>query len=297
MNDPRPSRPARARAAAERRREQPAQRIDPRINKRRIAVLRARGRRRLRVTAAALIVVALAGAAFWASHTHLMDVDRIVVSGVESDDLDAVLASSGVDVGSPMLYLDVDSTEFAVESLPWVRSALVRRDWPSTVRITVWPRVPSAVVPAAHDRAAVIDPNGYVIGWAPEAPDAAQPHARLPYVSVPFAGRLGDIHSAAAGPLAVVAAMPEDLRDWVAAVTLAGDPGADRATAPGGIGLELVGGATVVLGEPVLIDDKISALRAMLARAELECITTIDVTMPDIATVTRLPAASACSSS
>ena len=42
-----------------------------------------------------------------------------------------------------------------------------------------------------------------------------------------------------------------------------------------------------MLGEPVLIDDKISALRAVLATADLECVTTIDVTMPDIATVTR----------
>ena len=98
-------------------------------------------------------------------------------------------------------------------------------------------------------------------------------------VAVPFEGQLGDIHTAADGPLAVVAAMPDDLRGWVSAVTL--DPGG------AGLGLQLSGGATVVLGTQDLIEDKISAVRAVLAGTELDCITQIDVTMPDIATVTR----------
>ena len=105
--------------------------------------------------------------------------------------------------------------------------------------------------------------------------------AGLPHVSVPFSGRLGDIHTSADGPLAVVAAMPDDLRAWVETVTL--EQGQNR------MGLELIGGATAVLGDPVLIDAKVSALRAVLAAADLACITTIDVTMPDLAPVTRHP--------
>ena len=42
-----------------------------------------------------------------------------------------------------------------------------------------------------------------------------------------------------------------------------------------------------MLGEQNLMDDKISAVRAVLAGSELDCITEIDVIMPDIATVTR----------
>ena len=146
------------------------------------------------------------------------------------------------------------------------------RDWPATVRIAVEPRVAAAVVPTPEGRTALIDTYGYAISW--EAGSTAVPH-----VSVPFSGQLGDIHTAADGPLAVVAAMPEDLRAWVETVTLDTDRGE--------MGLSLVGGATVVLGEAVLIDDKISALRAVLATTDLQCITTIDVTMPDITTVTR----------
>ena len=51
--------------------------------------------------------------------------------------------------------------------------------------------------------------------------------------------------------------------------------------------LQLIGGATVLLGEQNLLDDKMSAVRAVLAGTELDCITEIDVIMPDITTVTR----------
>ena len=258
--------------------------VDPRMKARRIAVIRAEGRRRLRVLAVVLGIVLLAAAAWGISRTPLLDVDRITVTGTGPAERAEILQNLNISVGLPMLFLDVDEAQRSVASLPWVKSAQVWRDWPATVRITVEPRVPAAVVPASAGRTALIDANGYVVGWGPESPAAPNVFdpveaVRVPHVSVPFSGQLGDIHTAADGPLAVVAAMPGDLRAWVSTVTLEADR--DR------MGLELVGGATVVLGEPVLIKDKISALRAVLATADLECVTTIDVTMPDIATVTR----------
>jgi len=246
--------------------------VDPRMKARRIAVMRAEGRRRLQVLAVASGIVLLAAAAWGISRTPLLDVDRITITGADAADRAEILRSSNVSVGLPMLFLDVDEAQRSVTSLPWVKSAQVWRDWPATVRITVDPRVPAAVVPVSADRTALVDANGYAIDWGP-AP------FEVPHVSAPFSGQLGDIHTSADGPLAFVAAMPDDLRAWVSTVTLDADH--DR------VGLALVGGATVALGEPVLIDDKISALRSVLATADLECVTTIDVTMPDIATVTR----------
>ena len=246
--------------------------VDPRMKARRIAVIRAQGRRRLRVLAVVLGIVLAAAAAWGVSRTPLLDVDRITITGTDPANRAEILKSSNASVGLPMLFLDVDEMQRSVVSLPWVGSAQVWRDWPATVRIAVEPRVPAAVVPASQGRTALIDANGYAIGWGSES-------TAVPHVSVPFSGRLGDIHTSADGPLAVVAAMPEDLRAWVSTVTLETDR--DE------IGLTLVGGATVVVGEPVLVDDKISAVRALLATADLQCVTTIDVTMPDIATVTR----------
>ena len=264
--------------------------VDPRMRARRISVMRSQGRRRLHILAVVAGMVLAAAAAWGVSRTPLIDVDRIAVTGADPATTTEILDSSNLAMGLPMLYLDVDKVERSVASLPWVRSARVWRDWPGTVHIAVEPRVPAASVPAAGGRSALIDAHGYVIAWAPPpgSPEAPVDAGRVadgsaavgvPRVSVPFPGQLGDIHTAADGPLAVVAAMPDDLRAWVTAVTLDPDLGS--------IGLELIGGARVVLGEPTLIDDKISAVRALLASTDLDCITGIDVTMPDIATVTR----------
>ena len=121
--------------------------VDPRMRARRIAVIRAEGRRRLRVLAVVLGLVLLAVAAWGISRTPLLDVDRITVTGTGPANRAEVLESSNVSVGLPMLFLDIDEAQRSVESLPWVRSAQVWRDWPATVRITVEPRVPAAVVP------------------------------------------------------------------------------------------------------------------------------------------------------
>ena len=249
--------------------------VDPRMRARRVAVLRAQGRRRLHILATLGCVALAAGAALGISRTPLMDVDRIAIGGAGADRSAEILESAGLSAGMPMLSVDLQAAERSVASLPWVRSARAWRDWPGTVRIAVEPRVPVAAVPASGGRTALIDAHGYAIDWTPSA---ALP-VGVTRVSVPFGGRLGDIHSAADGPLAVAAAMPEDLRAWVTAVTL--DADSEH------IGLQLSGGVAVILGEPDLLDDKMSAVRALLAGTELDCITAIDVTMPDIATVTR----------
>ncbi len=248
--------------------------VDPRMKARRIAVLRAQGRRRLRLLAFVVAVALIAGAAFGISQTPLLDVDRVSVGGSGARGSE-VLESTGLSAGMPMVFVDLRAAERSITALPWVKSARVWRDWPGTVRIAVEPRLPVAAVPTAGGRTVLIDAHGYAIEWAP-ASGAPEGLAR---VAVPFGGALGDIHTEADGPLAVVAAMPDDLRSWVSAVTVG--EGGER------LGLQLSGGATVVLGEPDLLDDKISAVRAVLAGTELDCITEIDVTMPDIATVTR----------
>ena len=258
--------------------------VDPRIRARRIAVARAQGRRRLHVLALVAGVAVVAAAAWGVSRTPLMDVDRIAVSGAGPGRAAEILEQSSLSAGLPMLYLDVDEAERSVASLPWVRSARVWRDWPGTVHIAVEPRVPAASVPATGGRTAMIDAHGYVIAWAPvTGPDDARfaggsDAAGVPHLAVPFSGGLGDIHTDADGPLAVAAAMPDDLAAWVTAVTVDSDDT---------VGLDLVGGASVVLGDAVLLDDKIEAVRSLLSSTDLDCITSIDVTMPDIATVVR----------
>jgi hypothetical protein len=98
-------------------------------------------------------------------------------------------------------------------------------------------------------------------------------------IAVPLSVAIGDTELKAGPGLAVVAALTADLRPWVSAVVVD----------DGDVGVELVGGVTVVMGPPVRLDDKVSAIRAVLAGVDLTCITTVDVIAPDQTTVRRDP--------
>ena len=316
--------------------------MEPRIRARRVEVLRAQGRRRLYLLLSAVLLAAALGCIWGVSRTGLLDVDSIVVSGVSGVDRAEVLREAGLSLGTAMIDLRPGDTALAIASLPWVVSADVRRQWPSTIHVQVKPRMPVAVVPAGTDTVVLVDAYGYAIsrrsgrglpiwdgdsagsGTVPSEPavgvpvssssdtgesgeqvglsaaDTAFPSdsfrsgdpflvgdslraisaAELPLILVPFDGELGDVHSDAGPGLSVVAALTEDLRSWVELIRV----GPKRE-----VSLALAGGATAVLGEPALLDDKIAALRALLAGVELECIVSIDVTMADLATVVRHP--------
>ncbi len=253
--------------------------VDPRVQARRIAVMRARGRRRLRILIVFGIILLTVAAAFGVTLTPLLDVDEIAISGVSPVRESIIAHSSEIEVDEPLLYVDTRRAQDQIAEIPWVRSVQINRDWPSAVQIEVVPRVPVAVVPGSHGRLGQIDSNAYVIGWLPAG--AATASDRLPHISVPFEGNLGGIHTSADGPIAVVLAMPTDLRHWVRTVTL--DP------TSGDVGLELYGGAIVHLGQPTLLSDKVSALRALLAGTDLRCAAAIDVAMADIPTLRRHP--------
>lgn len=250
--------------------------IDPRIRARRVAVLRAQGRRRLHLLLALVGLIALGGGAWGLTRSPALDVDHVRLQGLDPRLTDSVLAAAGVSTGTPML--DVDTAEVAgrIETLAWVESAAVRRDWPGTVRIEVTERTPVAVVPDGAG-VALVDAAGYVIGRdpLPTGPAAVD----LPVIAAPLDVELGVALVDAAPALAVVEVLPDDLHPWVEAITVSGRD----------LGLDLVGGSTVVLGEPVLLADKVAAVRAVLSGVELECLSTIDVTMADQATVRREP--------
>ena len=121
--------------------------IDPRLRARRTAVLRAEGRRRLRILILALAVMGGLVGAWAVSRSPLLDVDRVTISGVDAADAALVRRAAGVAEGEPLLGLDSTAIERAVSGLAWVAGARVHRDWPGTVSIEVVPRVPVAVVP------------------------------------------------------------------------------------------------------------------------------------------------------
>ena len=173
----------------------------------RTEVKRAEGRRRLRVLIAAVTLAGLLAGGWGLSRSALLDVDRVMISGVGGVRAGLVRQTAGVAEGAPMIDIDPGDLERAVAGLAWVEEARVQRDWPGTVDIRVTPRVPVAVAPAGDGSPVLVDAGGYVIGPAPPSPD-------LPLISVPFEGEPGAVHVKAGPGLAVVAALPADLEAW-----------------------------------------------------------------------------------
>jgi cell division protein FtsQ len=99
--------------------------------------------------------------------------------------------------GDLMLYVDVDEARARVESLPWVKSAQVRRIWPNRVQIKIEERRPIARW-LHNDRHFVIDSDGRIIGVT---------HARG-FIALPLVTGKG-APEAAASFVALVSTQPE----------------------------------------------------------------------------------------
>ena len=248
--------------------------IDPRMRRRRIEVIRSQGRRRLYILVAAGSVSVL-GAAGWAStRSPLLDVDRIEVVGARATPPADVVASSGVRKGLPLVDLDEAAALRGVVDLPWVRSASIARQWPSTVTITVVERDAVAAAPAADSRWALIDSNGQVVAWK-DSPGSLPKLAGIDPAGPPGSA----LGASAAGLLRVAAAVPDELRARLEAV-VAGDGGA--------VELKLQAGGTVRLGPPELLAEKFRSALSVLAQVDTQGLSTLDVRIPQSPVLTRL---------
>jgi cell division protein FtsQ len=149
--------------------------IDPRLRDRRVAVLRAQGRRRLRVVIALLATAMVLGSAWLLLSSPVLDVDRVTIDGARGGRIDEVAVASGIELGDPVLFVDLGGAALAIERLPWVDDARVERSLPASVTITVtrrtavaWIAVPAAAVTTAGF--ATVDGTGRVLEIVDAAP-------------------------------------------------------------------------------------------------------------------------------
>ncbi len=214
------------------------------------------------------------GAAWLASRSALLDVDNFEVNGLSTHSDADIISEAAIKYGTPLLDVDLGAVDTRVEALPWVKDARSARQWPGTLRIDVVERVPKALIPSGEGVYALIDESGVVTAktTVESAPD-------LPVIDVAFDTELGRVEKAALPGLAVVAAMPSDLRPWIQRVLVDPDTGK--------VGLDLVGSARVDLGGVSLLGDKLDAVRSVLAGADLTCLAVIDATVADLPTITR----------
>lgn len=250
--------------------------MDPRIRRRRLEVRRQEGRRRLRLLVAVGGVAVAGGAGWGATRSPLLDLDRVVVEGASHVSPDQVRLASRLRPGQALVDVDEKAVAAAVEALPWVKRATVRRRWPAQVTIGLTERAAVAATAAQDGGFALVDASGRVL----QLVDA--PHAGLVELAgLPPAGRPGTrLRAEGVDALSVAVALPPAL----AARTAGVGPAAGGA---GEVELRLSPDGTVRLGPPENLVRKFEAVAVVLAQVDLRNLAVLDVRRPDSPVLTR----------
>jgi cell division protein FtsQ len=255
----------------------PAVTVHPRMRRRRIAVRKGEGRRRLKRATLVLGVLALGVAAVAATQSPLLDVDRVTVAGIDHTTERTVLRAAAIDPDAALLGVDPGAVARRVEELPWVDRAKVTRDWPSTVRIQVTERSVAAVVQVTDARAALVDTRGRVLSIEPWAPAADPAADGAPLVLTGIGGRVAEgerLSGDARDALEVATALRERLPGVVASVSTDLDAA-------------LVEGGSVRFGSTEQLEAKVTAVKTILSDVDMSCLETLDVRVPGSPALTR----------
>jgi cell division protein FtsQ len=226
-------------------------RIDPRLRARRIAVKRQAGRRRLRWSFVAGVIVLLLAVLFGLSYTPLVSVDRVDVDGAV--EVDATLLQSVVDSakGSSIVWLDLAALRARLEADPWVRKVRVSRDWPHSVRIEIVERRPVASFAGPDGQIRVVDGDGRVLAVLSGLP------VDYPFLAVtaPNLDAGNDSPPAVLAGIAVAKVLPDELRNRVKQLDVSDD---------GQVQMELNPSGTVIMGAPSELRDKLVTVLTVL---------------------------------
>jgi cell division protein FtsQ len=246
--------------------------MDPRIGRRRVAVTREAGRRRLTVVLTLLITTAVVlGGWFWL-HTWPFTARVVTVRGAVHETDAQVLAAAGLTGHPPLIDVNTGGAVARIERLPWVDRASVSRGWPDALHVVVTERTPVAWVTVAHG-AGLVDRSGRVLGIVPAAPPGLP--ALLGFGAA-HPGRPGSILSPApAGALTVADTLPLAFSAQVVSIS-------ER---QGTVSLGLTTPVTVVLGTTADLQKKYEDVAALLAGATLHDGDVIDVSVAASPTV------------
>lgn len=274
--------------------------VDPRLKARRVEVARVEGRRRLRTLVALVIITIAAIGALALIDSSAFDVDRVLVQGVVESDPATVVALTGIEVGDPLLELDLDAAARQVEAMPWVASAVAHRQLNGDVRIEVVERQAIAALEVeGSDLFVLIDASGRQLAGI-----EARPPSFVPIEGVAASGVLAQPAPAAArSAVRVIEALPARLvqsvvsvrveAGSVAAPAAVADPNAVGANRPAAEGepqvlvLLLTDGGRVVLGDDSSLDEKMLSLETMLTRVDTRCMEMLDLRVPSAPALTR----------
>jgi cell division protein FtsQ len=207
--------------------------------------------------ALALVVVLIAIGVWVVWFSSLLTVKEVRVLGTVAVSSDQVRQAAAVPPRQQLARVDVDAITARVEAIPRVQSVEVRRGWPDVVVLVVTERSPLVVV-ADGSAFAYLDAEGVRFGEAGRQPPT------MPLLSATNGTAQGS-------SLAVVAALPADLRAQVGEV---------RARTFDDVTLVLRDGSKVQWGNAERSERKAAVLRSLLPlKAER-----YDVSAPDLPT-------------
>ncbi len=259
--------------------------IDPRIDARRAAVLRAQGRRRLNLMASLVVVGALVAVTWLSLQSPFLDLDHIrvqpLVKGKSTTHLllQTVEQASGLRRGEPLFKTDLAFARRGVLALPWVKDVEVTKEWPGTVTLKVSERVPVAGVRAIGSGWMLVDQEGHQLEVIPDMVPGVVPVEGTMPVGKP--GKIVESDGLAA--LALVEALDPTLRASVMRVVFSEGPSLVAVLRPGEGGEEV----EVRFGSPVDLKMKAVDLSTILANVDIRDIAVLDVRVPGTPAVIR----------
>lgn len=216
-----------------------------------------RRRHVLRWVALAVVVVLVALGVWIVWFSSLLTVKEVRVLGTVAVSADQVRQAAAVPPRQQLARVAVDAITARVEAIPRVQSVEVRRGWPDVVVLVVTERSPLVVV-ADGSGFAYLDAEGVRFGEAGRQP-----------ATMPLLSAAND--NARTSSLAVVAALPADLRSSVEEV---------RAKTFDDVTLVLRDGSKVQWGNAERSERKAVVLRSLLPLAAAR----YDVSAPDLPT-------------
>ena len=166
-----------------------------------------------------------------------------------------VLAAAHVPRGTPLIRLDTGAIARQVERLNQVQSAEVSKDWPSTVVITVRPRIPVFALRVAGGYA-LVDRFGVSVRDVARRPPG-YPMLSVPYLSAAGAGTSLRGSPAVQAAAAVLAELPPRIARQVRVVS---------ATFAADVSVTLANGAVVVWGNTGRAKVKAKELTVLMHR-------------------------------
>ena len=250
--------------------------MDPRIQSRRIDVMRAKGRRRLRVLVLIVVILSLGVGGYFISKSTLFDVDEIVVEGVSGELEAEVRRVAGIRRGQPILEVDSSSSSKKIEEVPWVKEARISRSWGGTITIRVSTRDPVAAF-ENEEGWVVVDIEGRVL----------QERDELPYDLLPIEEEVGNLSIGEWAPEQVIPLIQ-------VAGTISSQLTGDISSIKGGdqIMLLLFGGGKILFGDSSDIEEKVVAAATILSQVDQSSVLHIDVRAPLTPVLCRDPSCS-----